>query len=35
MRIEAPNKSALRTKEYVKQWNVIEKIKQAKIKGEF
>jgi hypothetical protein len=35
MRIEAPNISTLRTKTYIRQWNVIEKIKQAKIKGEF
>ncbi len=31
----APGVSQLQRKEYVRQWNVIEKIRQAKGKGEF
>jgi len=30
-----PGISPLQRKEYARQWNVVEKIRQAKIKGEF
>ena len=35
MRTEAPNISTLRTKEYVRQLNVVEKIRQSKKEGNF
>jgi hypothetical protein len=31
----APGISQLQSKEYARQWNVIDKIRQAKSKGEF